>query len=235
MMHALGARYMTLTHAHNTSWADSATDEPAVGGLTDFGRDVVRECNRLGVLVDLSHVAATTMRAALDVSDKPAFFSHSNALALCGHPRNVPDDVLARVRDTEGVVMLTFVSGFLTEECRAWMAELAAAEQEWQQEFAQDSPQRHQAQAAWVAAHPRPPCGVKDVANHIEYVRDVAGVNAVGLGGDYDGMVGVPDGLPDVSSYPALLAELADRGWSEPDLAKLTWHNAMRVMRVTLK
>lgn len=235
MMHALGARYMTLTHAQNTPWADSATDEPAVGGLNDFGREVVRECNRLGVLVDLSHVAATTMRAALDVSDKPAFFSHSNALSMCGHPRNVPDDVLARVRDTEGVVMMTFVAGFLNEECRVWMDALMANDAELTQRYGVEGQERLDAELAWIEANKRPPCGLSDVADHIEYVRDVAGISSVGLGGDFDGMVEVPDGLPDVSAYPALLEELANRGWSESDLGKLTWHNAMRVMRATLK
>jgi membrane dipeptidase len=235
MMHALGARYMTLTHAQNTPWADSATDEPAVGGLNDFGREVVRECNRLGVLVDLSHVAATTMRAALDISDKPAFFSHSNALSMCGHPRNVPDDVLARVRDTEGVVMMTFVAGFLNEECRVWMDALMANDAELTQRYGVEGQDRHDAEAAWIEANKRPPCGLSDVADHIEYVRDVAGISSVGFGGDFDGMVEVPDGLPDVSAYPALLEELADRGWSESDLGKLTWHNAMRVMRATLR
>jgi membrane dipeptidase len=235
MMHALGARYMTLTHADNTSWADSATDEPSVGGLNDFGREVVRECNRLGVLVDLSHVAATTMRDALDVSDKPAFFSHSNAFALCNHNRNVPDDVLERVRDSDGVVMLTFVSGFLTEECRGWMSALMELEEELTERYGVDGPERVGAVEAWTEANKRPPCGVADVADHIEHVREVAGVGAVGIGGDFDGTVGLPDGLNDVSAYPALLAELAGRGWSDADLGKLTWHNAMRVMRATLR
>src|SRR6266511_3419961 len=186
MMAALGVRYLTLTHRHNTPWADSATDTPAVGGLSDFGREVVRECNRLGVLVDLSHVAASTMHAALDVSAAPAFFSHSNARALCGHPRNVPGDGLA-------------------------------AEEE----------------AAWLRANPRPPCDVRDVADHIEHIRAVAGVDHVGLGGDFDGTTVLPDGLDGVHGYPTLLAELATRGWADADLAKLTRHNVLRVMRAT--
>lgn len=234
MMHALGARYMTLTHSENTPWADSATDEPGVGGLNDFGREVVRECNHLGVMVDLAHVAPSTMRAALDVSSKPAFFSHSNALSLCGHPRNVPDDVLLRVRDTEGVVMLTFVPGFLNEECRTWMQAMIAMEKEWSASYRQDSPDWLAARAKWVQANDRPPCGIADVANHVEHVRDIAGVEAVGIGGDFDGTSETPDGLPDVAAYPALLAELAERGWSDQDLAKVTWHNALRVMRATL-
>jgi membrane dipeptidase len=221
MMYALGVRYLTLTHTRNTPWADSATDTPAVGGLSEFGREVVRECNRLGMLVDLSHVAESTMDAALDVSTAPAFFSHSSARALCDHPRNVPDRVLGRVRDTGGVVMVTFVAGFLNAECRVWMDGLIAEER------------RSGDVSAWVAANPRPPCSLSDVANHVEHVRDVAGVDHVGLGGDFDGMQAPPDGLTDVAGYPALLAELAGRGWSEAELDKLAWHNALRVLRDT--
>jgi membrane dipeptidase len=235
MMHGLGARYLTLTHVKNTAWADSSTDVVGVGGLNDFGRDVVRECNQLGVMVDLSHVAASTMHAALDVSTKPAFFSHSNALALCGHPRNVPDDVLTRVRDTNGVVMLTFVPGFLNEECRVWMDAMIELEDELTRTYPEDSPAWHEQRAAWVEVNKRPPCGIPDVADHIEYVRDLAGIDAVGLGSDFDGIVETPDGLGDVSAYPRLLAELAGRGWSDADLGKLTWHNALRVMRETLR
>ena len=207
-LYALGVRYLTLTHQRNTPWADSATDAPAVGGLSAFGREVVRECNRLGMLVDLAHVAASTMHAALDVSAAPAFFSHSSASAVCDTTRNVPDDVLARVRDTGGVVMVTFVPGFLNEECRQW--------------FATSPP-----------IGPRPPCGIGDVADHIEHIRAVAGVDHIGLGGDFDGTTEFPDGLDGVDRYPALLAELADRGWCAADLAKLTWHNTLRVLRAT--
>jgi membrane dipeptidase len=229
--HRLGVRYLTLTHNLNTAWADSATDVPRVGGLNDFGRDVIRELNRLGMLVDLSHVAPTTMHAALDTSTAPAFFSHSSARALCDHPRNVPDDVLGRVRDTEGVVMLTFVPGFLNEECRHWMLEAVKAEAELI--ASDDSHETDAARVAWLADNPRPPCTVADVANHVEHVRQVAGVDCVGLGGDFDGIATTPDGLTDVAGYPLLLAELADRGWSEADLAKLTWHNPVRVLRAT--
>jgi membrane dipeptidase len=225
--HRLGVRYLTLTHNRNTAWADSATDEPAHGGLTDFGRDVVREMNRLGMLVDLSHVAPATMHAALDVSAAPAFFSHSSARARCDHPRNVPDDVLRRVAATGGVVMVTFVPGFLTEECRRWMAEAVAAHAE-----AVTAPS-DEARDAWLRDHPRPPCDIADVADHIDHVRAVAGVDCVGLGGDFDGVGSLPDGLHDVTRYPALLAELAGRGWTDAELAKLTWHNAIRVLRAT--
>jgi membrane dipeptidase len=228
-----GARYLTLTHSRNTAWADSATDRAAVGGLTPFGLDVVRECNRLGMLVDLSHVAVSTMEAALDASSAPAFFSHSSARALCDHPRNVPDEVLARVAGTAGIVMVTFVPGFLTEDCREWMAELGAFEATVA--VPDDSPQWRNEMAAWVRANPRPPCTVADVADHVEHVREVAGVDCVGLGGDFDGACAPPDGLTDVTGYPNLLAELAGRGWSDADLAKLTWHNALRVIRETAR
>jgi membrane dipeptidase len=229
MMYALGVRYLTLTHVRNTPWADSATDEPAVGGLSPFGHEVVRECNRLGMLVDLSHVAVSTMDAALDTSTAPAFFSHSSARALCDHPRNVPDRILARVRDSGGIVMVTFVPGFLNEECRVWLAELERVAEA----YPDDEAAAREACQAWVKANPRPPCGVADVADHVEHIREVAGVDHVGLGGDFDGIVCTPDGLEGVQAYPALLAELADRGWSDADLAKLTWHNALRVLRDT--
>ena len=233
MMYALGVRYLTLTHAQNTPWADSATDEPAVGGLSPFGREVVREMNRLGMLVDLSHVAPSTMDAALDSSTAPAFFSHTSARELCDHPRNAPDAVLGRVRDSNGMVMVTFVPGFLNEECRVWMDALVAEEERLAASYLEDSPPFHAAAAAWVEANPRPPCDVTDVANHVEHVRAVAGVDHVGLGGDFDGIITTPDRLTDVAGYPALLAELADRGWSDTELAKLTWHNAVRVVRDT--
>ncbi|MEV6523574.1 dipeptidase [Longispora sp. NPDC051575] len=218
MLHRLGVRYLTLTHIRNIPWADSATDDPVVGGLTEFGHDVVRELNRLRMLVDLSHVAPSTMHAALDTSTAPAFFSHSSARGLCDHPRNVPDDVLGRVRDTEGLVMVTFVPWFLTEECRAW------AEEKDKQE---DVP-------GWLRANPLPPVGVADVADHVEYVRAVAGVEHVGLGGDYDGVELLPAGLEDVAGYPRLLEELRRRRWSEAELGALAHGNALRVMRASL-
>jgi membrane dipeptidase len=222
---------MTLTHALNTPWADSATDVVGVGGLSGFGREVVRECNRLGVLPDLSHVAASTMHDALDVSAAPAFFSHSSARALCDHPRNVPDDVLARVRDSGGVVMVTFVPGFLTDECRDWMGAMIGAEAQLTAAYPEGDPEWLVRRAAWVRDSPRPPCTIEDAANHVEHVRQVAGVDAVGLGGDFDGIVETPDGLTDVSGYPRLCEVLAGRGWSDADLGKLTWYNALRVLR----
>jgi membrane dipeptidase len=232
-MYALGARYLTLTHFRNTPWADSATDAPSVGGLSPFGHEVVRECNRLGMLVDLSHVADSTMHAALDTSTAPAFFSHSSARALCGHPRNVPDDVLVRVRNSNGMVMVTFVPGFLNEECRVWIDGFIEADEALAQRFSSGDPQLRRHRQAWLAANPRPACGVGDVADHIEHIREVAGVDHIGLGGDLDGVIALPDGLGGVDGYPNLLVELADRGWSDSDLAKLTWHNALRVLRDT--
>ncbi len=233
MMYDLGARYLTLTHTSNTPWADSATDEPKVGGLSDFGREVVRECNRLGIMADLSHVAPSTMHATLDVSTAPAFFSHSSARALCDHPRNVPDDVLARVRDTAGVVMVTFVPGFLTEECHRWMDGLIALEKELGVAHGMHTPEFDARREAWVAENPVPTSTARDIADHIEHVRDVAGVDSVGIGGDFDGIEETPVDVRDVSSYPIVLAELVERGWSDADLAKLTWQNALRVLRDT--
>lgn len=226
-LYRLGVRYLTLTHNQNTPWADAATDTPRAGGLTAFGREVVRECNRLGMLVDLSHTAPATMHAALDTSTAPAFFSHSNARARCDHPRNVPDDVLARVRDSDGVVMATFVPAFLTGDCAAWMDELRDAT------TGRAGAELERARAEWIRAHPMPPCTVADLADHVEHIREVAGVRHVGLGGDFDGVFVLPEGIGGVDGYPSLLAELAERGWSDPDLAGLTWHNALRVLRDT--
>ncbi|WP_415648189.1 dipeptidase [Stackebrandtia soli] len=242
MMYRLGARYMTLTHVTNTGWADSATDPDgeAVGGLSNFGRSVVTEMNRLGMLVDLSHVAPSTMRAALDVSRAPAFFSHSNALALCSHPRNVPDDVLRRVGETNGVVMATFVPGFLTEECHDWMNRLeemeGASPAEWSASGAdgEDAYRRQrERRAKWLADNPCPPVSSSNVADHVEYIRDIAGVECVGFGGDMDGIATTPKDLTDVAAYPRVLEELVRRGWSDDDLAKLTCRNVIRVMRDT--
>jgi membrane dipeptidase len=227
-LHALGVRYMTLTHGRNTSWADSATDAPQHGGLTDFGREVVAEMQRIGMLVDLSHVSPDTMNAALDVATGPVIFSHSSARAVTDHPRNVPDQVLGRLPGNGGVAMATFVPMFVSAACRDW--ELAAqAEAERRDIDYRTSASRAQLDD-WVRANPMPAATLGDVADHVEHMRDVAGADHVGIGGDFDGTAELPVGLQDVSCYPALFAELLSRGWSEPDLAKLASGNILRVL-----
>ena len=229
--YAGGARYMTLTHSRSNRWADSATDTAMHGGLTAFGREVVREMNRLGMLVDLSHVSTETMADALDTSEAPVIFSHSSARALCDHTRNVPDDVLRRMSANGGVVMVTFLQAFVSEQARQAQA---PAEAEWKRLSAlyPEEPKRVRAEMrAWQAAHPAPRATLAQVADHIEHVRRVAGVDHVGVGSDFDGMGEGPLGLEDVSCYPALLAELARRGWTEGDLGRLAGGNVLRVMR----
>src|SRR5690606_14890685 len=198
----LGVRYMTLTHSLTTDWADAATDTPRHGGLTPFGKEVVREMNRLGMLVDLSHVAPATMHAALDVSEAPVIFSHSSARAVTDHVRNVPDDVLRRMPENGGIVMVTFVPAFVSEAVRTHTGD-----------------------------GPAPRATIADVVAHIEHIRNVAGIDHVGIGGDFDGISSTPDGLEDVSTYPALFAELVRRGWSDDDLRKLAGENLLRVFR----
>ena len=229
-LYELGVRYLTLTHNLNVPWADSATDEPAAGGLTAFGREVVREMQRLGMLVDLSHVAASTMADALDTAAAPVIFSHSSARAICDHPRNVPDEILARLPANGGVCMVTFVPAFVSQACRDWNLGLAEDmrrngldDRDWSS--------RQGALEEYAARRPRPGATLADVADHVDHVRAVAGVEHVGLGGDYDGVDQLPAGLEDVSCYPALIAELAGRGWSDADLARLTSGNILRVLR----
>ena len=231
----LGARYMTLTHSANIAWADSATDNPLHHGLTAFGKEVVREMNRLGMLVDLSHVSADTMRAALAVTAAPVMFSHSSARAIVDHPRNVPDDVLRLVAANGGVVMVNFYPGYVSEARRRWEADRAA------EQARSNSPpfgglyigQPERAKAAlaeWERAHPKPAVGIGDVADHVEHIAKVAGVDHVGLGSDFDGIPEAPAGLDGVDKYPALLAELVRRGWSDADLARLAGGNLLRVL-----
>jgi membrane dipeptidase len=228
-LYQLGVRYMTLTHNLNLPWADSATDEPAAGGLTAFGREVVREMQRLGMLVDLSHVAASTMRDALDTAEAPVIFSHSSALAVCDHPRNVPDEILARLPANGGLCMITFVPAFVAQRCRDWDLELAA-ELTRQGLDHRDLGSRKQITGTWLAGHPRPKATLADVVAHVEHAREVAGIDHIGLGGDYDGVDDLPVGLKDVSCYPALIEELLARGWSEPDCGKLASGNLLRVL-----
>ncbi len=232
----LGARYMTLTHVLNTEWADAATDNPVHHGLTPFGREVVREMNRLGMLVDLSHVSPDTMRAALAVTAAPVIYSHSSARALVDHPRNVPDDVLVLVARNGGVVMVNFNAGYVSKQRNEWDADHDA-------EMARESsppygglyigqPERASAALkAWEQAHPAPAATVAQVADHIEHVRRIAGVDHVGIGSDFDGIESPPAGLEDVSKFPQLFIELARRGWSDADLAALAGGNLLRVMR----
>jgi membrane dipeptidase len=230
MLYALGVRYMTLTHNANVGWADSATDERAAGGLTDFGRDVVREMQRLGMLVDLSHVSVSTMHDALDVAAAPVIFSHSSARAICDSPRNVPDEVLARLPGNGGVCMVTFVPAFVSQECADWLADLKA-EAARRGLDPRDLHLLHGIRPEWEAAHPQPRATLAQVADHIEHVRQVAGLEHVGLGGDFDGTPDVTVGLEDVSTYPALFAELLARGWTEPDCAALAGGNLLRALR----
>lgn len=230
-LHTLGVRYMTLTHNDNIAWADSATDAPGVGGLSPFGHEVVREMNRTGMLVDLSHVAATTMRDALATSTAPVMFSHSSARAICDHPRNIPDDVLAQLPANGGIAMATFVPKFVLPEAVAWTK---AADENMRAQGLHhlDTTERGmKVHAAFEAANPRPMATVATIADHLDHMREVAGIDHVGIGGDYDGTAFLPQGLEDVSGYPNLIAELLDRGWSTTDLAKLTWQNAVRVLR----
>jgi len=226
----LGVRYMTLTHNLNLPWADSATDEPAVGGLTAFGREVVREMQRLGMLVDLSHVAPTTMSDALDTAEAPVIFSHSSALAVCDHPRNVPDTILARLGANGGLCMITFVPSFVSQRCRDWDLGLGA-EMDRQGLDQRDLAARRKFRGEWAATHPRPEATLADVVAHAEHVREVAGIDHIGIGGDYDGVDALPAGLEDVSSYPALIDALLNRGWSEQDCSKLTCGNLLRVLQ----
>jgi membrane dipeptidase len=229
-LYALGVRYMTLTHNDNNDWADSATDVPRVGGLSAFGRAVVREMNREGMLVDLSHVAATTMRDALDSTLAPVIFSHSSSRAVCDHPRNIPDDVLERLPANGGMAMVTFVPKFVLQAAVDWTA--AADENMRAHGFHHlaTTPDAMKVHRAFEEQRPRPVATVATVADHLDHMREVAGIDHLGIGGDYDGTAFTPDGLDDVSGYPNLIAELLDRGWSRSDLAKLTWQNAVRVL-----
>lgn len=225
-----GVRYMTLTHALTTDWADAATDAPRHGGLTRFGEEVVREMNRLGMLVDLSHVSDSTMWDALRVTEAPVIFSHSSSRHFAPHPRNVPDDIAAAVGKNGGVIMVTFVPSFIylpTYQYGETMDSIASAviAATGDSAAAQDSVR------TWRRRHPQPLPDIDVVADHIEHLRDVAGVDHVGIGSDFDGITSTPRGLEDVSTYPALVAELLRRGWSDNDVKKVIGLNVLRVMR----
>jgi membrane dipeptidase len=249
----LGVRYVTLTHNDNTAWADSATDAPGVGGLDDVGRAIVAELNRIGVLVDLSHTAESTQRAALAASTAPVIFSHSSARSLNDHPRNVSDAVLELLPANGGVIQLTFVPAFISSALNEWREELTAEKERlglsrpwtWPRaprpgedpaavakEHAEAYPARTDDRLSrWLELHPRPEVTAAHVADHVEHAREVAGLAHIGLGGDYDGVDRQPVDLADVSGYPVLLGELASRGWSRSDLEALTGRNVLRVLR----
>lgn len=230
-MYDLGARYMTLTHSRNTPWADSATDEPEHGGLTEFGMDVVREMNRIGMQVDLSHVSEEAMHDALDVASAPVIFSHSGARAINGHARNVPDSVLLRLPENGGVVMVVGLPGFLNNERREWYAEREAVLAR-QNSLFQGQPNLVAAyMAEWDAANPEPSTMINHMADHIDHIRDLIGVEYIGIGGDFDGMPSGPVGFEDVSGYPQLFAELVRRGYSQIELELIASRNAMRALR----
>jgi membrane dipeptidase len=225
----LGVRYMTLTHNMNTPWADSATDTPEHGGLTDFGRDVVREMNRIGMLVDLSHVAPSTMHDALATSAAPVVFTHSSCRAVNDHPRNVPDEVLEKLPGNGGVCMITFVPRFVSPALAGWDQALQEAMEAAGLDH-RDLEVRGKFADSWDGPD-QPEATLDEVVAHVEHAREVAGIDHIGLGGDYDGVGSLPIGLEDVSKYPVLLGALLDRGWSEEDCAKLAGRNALRVLR----
>ena len=225
----LGVRYMTLTHNVTLDWADAALDSAKHNGLTPFGDSVVREMNRLGMLVDLSHVSPATMSAALNVSQAPVIFSHSGARALVDVPRNVPDSILRRVTTNGGIVMVPFVTGFVSPAVLLYDQATRPVMKELRDRYGNDTAAITRAVKEWRATHPVPRATLSQVADQIEYVRKVAGVDHVGIGGDFDGITEVVQGLEDVSTYPSLFAELARRGWSDSDLRKLAGENFLRV------
>ena len=225
----LGVRYMTLTHNVTLDWADAASDTARHGGLTAFGEEVVREMNRLGMLVDLSHTSPATMSDALDVSEAPVIFSHSSARALTDVPRNVPDSILERMPENRGVVMVTFVQPFVSQAAADWENRTTELVAEMRDRGMSDDEIRSAVRRRWSET-PRPTASIQDIADHIEHVRNVAGIDAVGIGSDFDGMRAPPE-MPDVSSYPILFAELVRRGWSDDELGKLASGNILRALR----
>ena len=229
--YALGARYMTLTHWKTLDWADSATDAPKSDGLSEFGVSVVQEMNRLGMIVDISHVSEAAMNDTLDASTAPVIFSHSSADSVTRHSRNVPDAVLKRLPTNGGIVMVTFVPSYVNAENRDWDAAQKAEQTRAAALFPGNADTQANHLEKWNASNPMPPVTAKDIADHIDHIRSVAGIDHIGLGGDYDGISFTPDDLADVSTYPVLFAELARRGYSAADLAKIARGNILRVMR----
>lgn len=229
-LHELGARYMTLTHADTVGWADAATDEPRHGGLTPFGEEVVREMNRLGMLVDLSHVSPETMRHALRVTSAPVIFSHSSARAIADHPRNVPDDVLRLTAANGGVVMVTFYSGFVHPESARRRADMFAVNRRLHREHPQEADYKA-AKKRWEAEHPIDRGSVHDVVDHIDHVVKIAGIDHVGIGSDFDGVGLLPRQLEDVAAYPAITQELLNRGYAPEQIARIMSGNVLRVLR----
>jgi membrane dipeptidase len=231
MFHRLGARYMTLTHGRNTPWADSATDAVALGGLSEFGSEIVREMNRLGMLVDLSHVSPASMHDVLDIAEAPVIFSHSSARALCDHPRNVPDDVLERLPDNGGVVMVTFVPSFVSSEVKEHDDRRDSERDRVEAQPGASRASTEAALSAWDQQHPAPRATLQQIADHIDHIRNVAGIDHIGIGSDFDGISAVPEGLEDVSKFPALTRELLNRGYLPDDVAKVLGLNVLRAMR----
>ncbi len=231
MLHALGAGYMTLTHSSNVPWADSATDKPVLGGLSKFGEEVVREMNWLGMLVDISHVSPDTMDDAIRVSEAPVIFSHSSAKAVCNVPRNVPDNVLQMLPKNGGIVMVTFVPGFISQEVADYGQKATAQQQSLRAQFPNNEAYATAGMDRWRQENPEPRATLQQVADHIDHIRKVAGIDHIGLGGDFDGITSVVQGLEDVSKYPGLTAELLKRGYMDQDIKKILGLNILRVMR----
>lgn len=230
-MYELGARYMTITHARTLDWADAATDAPKHNGLNGFGEEVIREMNWLGMMVDLSHVSAPTMRDAIRVSTAPVIFSHSSAMGLNSHPRNVPDDVLDMLKENNGIVMVTYIPAFVKEELHEHISNRNAERARLDYFYTGQPDLVSEKMRAWDTQNPAPVATLETVADHIDYIRDRIGIDYIGIGGDYDGIPLLPEGLKDVSTYPDLFAELLFRGYSEDDLKKIAGLNALRVMR----